>query len=482
MLQGTGSGVGKSVLTAALLRIMKHDGFKVAPFKAQNMALNSFVTKDGLEMGRAQAMQAEAAGIEPDVRMNPILLKPTSDTGSQVIVMGKPLQNMCAVDYENYKPHFQRIILEAFNKLKKDYDFVILEGAGSPAEINLMEHDIVNMGMARLIDCPVLLVGDIDKGGVFASLVGTLTLLPKDKDRIKGFIINKFRGDISILQPGLDMLKEITGLPTLGVIPYFHLKLDEEDTPSEHSISQGKDIDIAVIFLPHISNFTDFDPLTYYPGVNLRYVKSAEEIGNPDIIIFPGSKNTIGDLETIRKAGIVDKVVDFYHRGGYVIGVCGGYQIMGKKIFDPLSAEAGGESDGLGIFDMETTFENEKLTVNAEDVITKDEGLLKGLSNVLVKGYEIHMGRTNGNKNDIASKKELIALDASGRALGTYLHGIFENTQFTTCLLNNIRQTKGLPPMNVDIDYKQKKEEQYDALADIVRKNLNMEFIYNLMK
>ena len=306
MLQGTQSDVGKSVMTAALLRIMRQDGFKVAPFKAQNMALNSYVTHEGLEMGRAQVMQAEAAGIVPDVRMNPVLLKPTSDVGSQVVLMGKPRKNLDAGAYENYKDEIKRIVYDAFMDLKSEYDYIILEGAGSPAEINLMDHDIVNMGMARLINCPVLLVGDIDRGGEFASFVGTLDLLPDDRDRIKGFIINKFRGDYELLRPGLDMLKGITGLPTVGVTPYMNISLDEEDTPSVHSVSTGNDIDIAVIYLPHISNFTDFNPLLYYPGINLRYVKREEDIGQPDVIILPGSKNTIGDLQSLRSAGIAD--------------------------------------------------------------------------------------------------------------------------------------------------------------------------------
>lgn len=482
MIQGTSSHVGKSVMTAALLRIMKQDGFKVAPFKAQNMALNSFVTKEGLEMGRAQAMQAEAAGIIPDVKMNPVLLKPTSDVGCQVVVMGRPQNNLDARDYEYYKERLKEIIYNAFAELKQEYDYIILEGAGSPAEINLMEHDIVNMGMARLIDCPVLLVGDIDKGGVFASFVGTLELLPNDRDRIKGFIVNKFRGDFELLRPGLDMLKSITGLPTVGVIPYMDIRLDEEDTPSEHSISRGNDIDIAVIFLPHISNFTDFDPLLYYPGINLRYVKRPEDIGDPDMIIIPGSKNTIGDLCILKQTGIATEITKFYNEGGFVIGICGGYQMMGKKIMDPMGLEELGEIDGLGIFDAETIFEQGKLTVNSSDVISEGRGILEGLAGTEVNGYEIHMGRTFSTDKYLTSEKGLISLDASGRALGTYLHGIFENNVFTVGLLNNIRKIRGLKPIDLGIDFKKKKEEQYDMLAETVRKNLDMGFVYNLLK
>ncbi len=482
MLQGTQSDVGKSVMTAALLRIMRQDGFKVAPFKAQNMALNSYVTHEGLEMGRAQVMQAEAAGIVPDVRMNPVLLKPTSDVGSQVVLMGKPRKNLDAGAYENYKDEIKRIVYDAFMDLKSEYDYIILEGAGSPAEINLMDHDIVNMGMARLINCPVLLVGDIDRGGVFASFVGTLDLLPDDRDRIKGFIINKFRGDYELLRPGLDMLKGITGLPTVGVTPYMNISLDEEDTPSVHSVSTGNDIDIAVIYLPHISNFTDFNPLLYYPGINLRYVKREEDIGQPDVIILPGSKNTIGDLQSLRSAGIADKITEFYNSGGIVIGVCGGYQMMGRYISDPTGVEEKGETQGLGIFDATTVFEQDKLTVNSADVIREGKGIIEGLNGLEVRGYEIHMGTTRFAGGSQISKKGLISLDATGRAMGTYLHGIFENNVFAVGLINNIRKAKGLDPLKLKIDFRKKKEEQYDLLAQTVRKKLDMGFVYNLLK
>ncbi|MDI6601592.1 MAG: cobyric acid synthase [Thermoanaerobacteraceae bacterium] len=483
MIQGTSSHVGKSIMTAAILRIMRQDGFKAAPFKAQNMALNSYITYDGLEMGRAQAMQAEAAGVMPDVRMNPVLLKPTSDMGCQVIVMGRAESNLNAKNYESYKPELRELIYRTFLDLKNEYDYVILEGAGSPAEINLMENDIVNMGMARLIDCPVLLVGDIDRGGIFASFVGTLSLLPEgDRNRIKGFIINKFRGDYDILRPGLDMLQNIAGLPTIGVIPYMDIRIDEEDTPSEHNISIGDDIDIAVLFLPHISNFTDFDPFLYYPGVNLRYVKRLEELSNPDLIIIPGSKNTISDLYTLRQTGIADRVIEFYNEGGFVIGICGGYQMMGKTIKDPMGLERLGETDGLGIFDAETIFEPGKLTVNSSDKITEERGLTDGLSGMEVKGYEIHMGRTSSMDSCVVSRNGLISVDRSGRALGTYLHGIFENHGFTVGIINNIRRSKGLSPIDVEIDFKAKKEEQYDRLAEVVRQNLDMNFIYNLLK
>ncbi len=395
--------------------------------------------------------------------------------------MGRPRENLDAWDYEDYKEGLKGTIYDAFTDLKGEYDYIILEGAGSPAEINLMAHDIVNMGMARLIDCPVMLVGDIDKGGVFASFAGTLDLLPDDRDRIKGFIINKFRGDYELLRPGLDMLKDITGLPTAGVIPYMDLRLDEEDTPSEHSVSMGNDVDIAVIYLPHISNFTDFDPLLYYPGINLRYVKRAEDIGNPDVIIIPGSKNTIGDLRILKRAGIADRIADFYNAGGYVVGVCGGYQMMGQKITDPAGVEEAGDTDGLGIFDAQTVFEQGKLTVNSKDVITEGRGMLSGLVGTEVSGYEIHMGRTFFTDGSSASRKGLLSLDASGRAMGTYLHGIFENNAFTAGLINNIRRTKGLEPIELEVDFRKKKEEQYDLLADTVRKNLDMDFIYSLL-
>ncbi|TZE80903.1 cobyric acid synthase [Calorimonas adulescens] len=482
MIQGTSSHVGKSIMTAALLRILKQDGFKVAPFKAQNMALNSYVTYDGLEMGRAQAMQAEAAGVRPDVRMNPILLKPTSDSGSQVIVMGKVMSDMDAKRYEGYKTRVRELLYETFIELKSEYDYVILEGAGSPAEINLMENDIVNMGMARLIDCPVLLVGDIDRGGVFASFVGTLELLPaKDRERIKGFIINKFRGDYEILRPGLDMLRDITGLPTIGVVPYMNLRIDEEDTPSEHNISRGGDVDIAVIYLPHISNFTDFDPLLYYPGVNLRYVKSVEELGRPDLVVIPGSKNTIGDLNALKNSGIAERIVELYNEGACVIGICGGYQMMGRRISDPLGLESGEDAEGLGIFGLETIFEPGKLTINSRDYITEERGLTAGLNGVEVTGYEIHMGRTPPKDEYTVSQNGLIAVDFSGRALGTYLHGIFENHRFTLGVINNIRRYKGLKPVDVEVDYIAKKEEEYNRLAEMVRASIDMNTVYDLL-
>jgi len=309
-----------------------------------------------------------------------------------------------------------------------------------------------------------------------------LDLLPDDRDRIKGFIINKFRGDYELLRPGLDMLKGITGLPTVGVTPYMNISLDEEDTPSVHSVSTGNDIDIAVIYLPHISNFTDFNPLLYYPGINLRYVKREEDIGQPDVIILPGSKNTIGDLQSLRSAGIADKITEFYNSGGIVIGVCGGYQMMGRYISDPTGVEEKGETQGLGIFDASTVFEQDKLTVNSADVIRDGRGIIEGLNGLEVRGYEIHMGTTRFVGGSQISKKGLISLDATGRAMGTYLHGIFENNVFAVGLINNIRKAKGLDPLKLKIDFRKKKEEQYDLLAQTVRKKLDMGFVYNLLK
>src|SRR3990167_6937579 len=331
MLQGTASHVGKSILVAALCRIFKEQGLKVAPFNAQNMALNSFVTKDGGEIGRAQAFQAEAAGLEPAVDMNPILLKPTSDMGSQVIIHGKVYDNMKAKEYHKFKKEAAKYVIESYRRLAQKNDLIIIEGAGSPAEINLRENDIANMGLAEMVDAPVILIGDIDLGGVFASLIGTLELLtPVEKKRIKGFIINKFRGDFKLLKPGIDFLEDKTGLPVFGIVPYLKdIKLPDEDgvvleVKSQKSKVKNKDLIIAVIKLPRLSNFTDFDPFRFEPDVCVKYVTEPAELDGADVIIIPGSKNTLEDMEWLRKSGLADAIIRYAKNGGRVIGICGG--------------------------------------------------------------------------------------------------------------------------------------------------------------
>ena len=363
MIQGTMSNAGKSVLAGGLCRVLKQDGYSVAPFKSQNMALNSFITKEGLEMGRAQVMQAEAAGIEPAAAMNPILLKPTNDTGSQVIINGKPVGTMSAVEYYKHKKDYIPYIMEAYEGLKRKHDVIVIEGAGSPAEINLKQDDIVNMGLAELVDAPVLLAGDIDRGGVFAQLIGTVMLLEeKERQRIKGMIINKFRGDVSILKPGLAMLEERANISVVGVVPYFYLDIDEEDSlfyldiDEEDSLTerfQKKDnaglVDVAVIRLPRISNFTDIAPLEALGEVSVRYVGSPAEFGDPDAVILPGSKNTIQDLLWMRQNGLEAKILRHASKGGLVFGICGGYQMLGEEVSDPAGVEQKGSVRGLGL-------------------------------------------------------------------------------------------------------------------------------------
>jgi adenosylcobyric acid synthase len=359
MVQGTMSNAGKSYLAAALCRIFHQDGYRVAPFKSQNMALNSFITEEGLEMGRAQVMQAEAAGIKPSVLMNPILLKPTNDTGSQVIVNGEVLGNLSAREYYKRKKEMIPHIMQAYRQLDEQYDIIVLEGAGSPAEINLKQDDIVNMGMAKLAKAPVLLVGDIDRGGVFASLAGTLMLLePQEREMVKGLVINKFRGDVSILRPGLDQIEQITGKQVVGVVPYMNLDLEDEDSLSERFTRRTAPamLDIAVVRLPRISNFTDLNSLECVDGVSVRYVKSAAELKQPDMVVLPGTKNTMEDLLWMRQCGLEAAILKLATQGTPVFGICGGYQMLGKQLNDPLGVEHGGSIQGMGLLPTVTTF------------------------------------------------------------------------------------------------------------------------------
>ena len=397
MIQGTMSNAGKSVLTGGLLRVLAQDGVKAAPFKSQNMALNSYITEDGLEMGRAQVMQAEAAGIEPIAAMNPILLKPTNDTGSQVIINGKVEGTMSAMEYYRRKTEYIPVIMEAYEKLSKQYDIIVVEGAGSPAEINLKTNDIVNMGLAKMIDAPVLLTGDIDRGGVFAQIVGTIVLLEEEeRRRIKGTIINKFRGDKEILRPGLDMLVERTHVPVCGVVPYFYLDIDDEDSLSERFAGkQGNGpIDIAVIRFPRISNFTDLAALECREEVSLRYISQSADFGEPDLVILPGTKSTIADLLWMRQNGLEGKILRHASAGGLVFGICGGYQMLGAEVHDPDGVEAGAGKcvRGMELLPARTVFEPEKHRTQITGHFGIVQGAFAELTDVPFAGYEIHMG------------------------------------------------------------------------------------------
>ena len=492
MIQGTGSSVGKSVLVAALCRIFKQDGFSVAPYKSQNMSLNSYVTRDGGEMGRAQVAQAEAAGVEPSVDMNPILLKPEADARSQVVLMGKPAMTVPAGEYYLHTPELLRAAGESLNRLRSQYDIVVIEGAGSPAEINLKRCEIVNMCIAKMADAPVLLVGDIDKGGVFAQLVGTLTLLDDDeRSYIKGFIINKFRGDIALLQPGLDELESITSLPVLGVVPYYHdIFIDEEDSVRRDTPAKSAaDIDIAVIHLPHISNSTDFEPLQREQGITVRYIRHAKDMGQPDAIILPGSKSTISDLERIKNTGIADAIVSSARSGVPVIGICGGFQMLGERIDDPSHTECDRDSvAGLGLLNVVTTFAKRKTTWQVHALCTCERGILGGLSGEEISGYEIHMGQTLGNNVSPAFRitsrgdRKAAHLDGAvsndGNIVGTYIHGLFENASVRRCLLSNLRKTKGLDCETRP--FALSKDSEYDKLAALVRGSLDMNMIYRI--
>lgn len=477
MIQGTMSNAGKSLITAGLCRIFAQDGYKVAPFKSQNMALNSFITKDGGEMGRAQVVQAEASGILPDVRMNPILLKPTTDIGSQVIVNGKSIGNMNAMEYFQRKTDFIPDVLEAYNSLDKEYDIIVIEGAGSPAEINLRDNDIVNMGLAKLVDAPVLLVGDIDRGGVFAQLYGTVALLEKEeRARIKGTVVNKFRGDKNILEPGIKTLEELCKVPVLGVIPYVHIDIDDEDSLSERAYksSARKLIDIAVIRLPRISNFTDFSPFERYENVSLRYVKSVSELHEPDMIIIPGTKSTIADLKWLRQSGLEAAIKKAASRNTLIFGICGGFQMLGNLISDPLMVETTEtrEIAGLGLLNTETVFSGEKVQKQTNGVLSGITGILSELNGIEYEGYEIHMGQTA--QTSVVMENENV--------YGTYIHGLFDTNEISNTILKAICNKKGVEFESLNsFDLSEYKNRQYDKLADVVREGLNIELIYRIV-
>lgn len=478
MVQGTMSNAGKSLLCAALCRIFRQDGLRAAPFKSQNMALNSFITASGGEMGRAQVVQAEAAGIAPDVRMNPILLKPTTDVGSQVIVNGQVLGNMRAMEYYRRKRELLPAVLEAYNSLAAEYDVLVIEGAGSPAEINLKQDDFVNMGLAKLVDAPVLLVGDIDRGGVFAQLYGTVALLEEDeRARIKGLIVNKFRGDASILEPGLRQLEALCGIPVAGVVPYTNVDIDDEDSLSERFTKKTarKLLDLAVIRLPRISNFTDFSPFERFDGVSLRYVDRVSELGAPDMILLPGTKSTIADLQWLRQSGLEAAILKEAARGTLIFGVCGGYQMLGRHISDPEQVEAAGvtEIDGMGLLPLETVFQGEKVQTQTNGVFSGVAGLLSELNGKRYAGYEIHMGRSEEARG---------ALFSMGNVYGSYVHGIFDEQEVADTILTALCTKKGVSFESLGtFDARAYKERQYDLLADAVRAGLDMPLIYRIL-
>jgi len=486
MFQGTSSNAGKSVMTAALCRILLQDGFRVAPFKAQNMSLNSFVTRDGGEMGRAQVLQAQACRIEPDVRMNPVLLKPNSDTGSQVIVMGKPVGNMKVGEYIRYKPEAFKTVCRAYDELAADHDALVIEGAGSPGEVNLKQHDIVNMTMARYARAPVLLVGDIDRGGVFASFVGTMEVLSEwERALVAGFVVNRFRGQESLLKDALDYTLQHTGRPVLGVVPYLAgMNLPEEDSVTFKSRAldsqrlDGAAVEVAVIDLPHISNFTDFDCFRAEPDVHLRIVRSAEEIGTPDALIIPGSKNTLGDLVHLARSGLSERIVQLAASGETeIVGICGGLQMIGGEVCDPGSVESNaGRAAGLGLLDVQTVMKGEKTLLRSS--------ALHAPSGLTVEGYEIHHGETTTASAVpllVRPDGEAVGLTTpDGRVWGTYLHGVFDADSFRRWFIDRLRARRGLAPLGrvvaaYDI------EPALDRLAEVVRKSLRMDEIYRIM-
>ena len=491
MIQGTASSVGKSVLCAAFLRIMRQDGLAVAPFKAQNMALNSFVTRNGLEMGRAQVTQAQAAGVEPDVRMNPVLLKPTSDRRSQVIVDGKAIGTMTAMEYHQYKPALRQRIKATYDALESSVDCVVIEGAGSPAEINLRAGDIVNMSMAQAADAPVILVGDINLGGVFASLLGTVMLLTEEeRARVKGVIINKFRGDVKILEPGLKMLEERIHIPVLGVITWMDVELEDEDSVTERfeRLSGAGDLDVAVVKLKHISNFTDFQSLALQPGARVRYAQTAKELERADLIVLPGTKNTIEDLIDLRNRGMDAAIIRHARKGGMVIGVCGGYQMLGRMLHDPEHVESRvPHLAGLDLLDMEVTFEKEKRTAQASAVVDCASGWLEAANGMTVDGYEIHAGK---NQLGAAALPWLRiggrvdgVMNARGNVLGSYLHGLFDDGQLFAAIAAHIRRQKGgSGQAQAPVSMEEFREREFDRIADIVRTSVDMEAIYRIVR
>ncbi|MFG0903147.1 cobyric acid synthase [Photobacterium damselae] len=476
MVQGTTSDAGKSVLVAGLCRVLARKGIAVAPFKSQNMALNSAVTQDGGEIGRAQAVQAQACRIEPTVDMNPVLLKPNTDIGAQVIVQGKALADMDAVGYHNYKKVVMGPIMDSFAKLQAQYQTVVIEGAGSPAEINLRENDVANMGFAEKADVPVIIIADIDRGGVFAHLYGTLALLSEsEQNRVKGFVINRFRGDVKLLESGLDWLEQKTGKPVLGVLPYLHgLMLEAEDAINSQQVESTTDqpLRVAVPVLTRVSNHTDFDPLRMHPQVNLMLVGKGEPLPPCDLVIIPGTKNVRDDLAYLKEQGWDQQIQRHLRLGGKLMGICGGYQMLGQTIADPLGIEGkAGESQGLGYLDVTTVLEQEKQLKQVSGILT-----LPNQASVPVRGYEIHVGVTTGVQVDAPIQLESgldgqLGLD--NQVFGTYLHGIFERQEACDAILS----WAGLEATQT-LDFDQIREQGIDRVADTIEQYLDLEALW----
>ena len=491
MIQGTMSNAGKSIITAGLCRIFKQDGLRVAPFKAQNMALNSFITKEGLEMGRAQVVQAEAAGIEPSVLMNPILLKPTNDTGSQVIVNGEVWGQMTAREYFAVKKQLLPDVMRAFDMLAGENDIVVIEGAGSPAEINLKDDDcFVNMGMAKAAKAPVLLVGDIDRGGVFAQLWGTVALLdPDERALVKGVIINKFRGDESILTPGVKKLEQLLGLPVVGVVPYIHLDIDDEDSLSERLVNTAASlVDIAVIRLPRLSNFTDFKALEGVDGVSVRYVSKLGQLGEPDLILLPGTKSTMQDLLWLRQNGLEARIKSYATSGGVVFGICGGYQLLGEQISDPYGVEGGGSVRGMGLLPVTTVFTRQKTRTRVSGRFAGIKGSMECLCGKEFEGHEIHMGETVSSATiteltDSLTHTERADGCQQGSVYGCYVHGVFDSDGVAGTIIGALAARKGIDPVLLGkVSGAEHKQQQYNMLADTLRRHVDIPAIYKILE
>ena len=484
MVQGTMSNVGKSLIAAGLCRVLTQDGLRVAPFKSQNMALNSFVTEDGLEMGRAQVMQAEACRIKPSVSMNPILLKPTDDCGSQVIVNGRVVGNMRAREYFEYKKKLVPEILAAVEKVSESADVVMIEGAGSPAEINLKENDIVNMGMARLVDAPVLLVGDIDRGGVFAQLLGTLELLePEERARVKGLIVNKFRGDKTLLDSGIAALEERSGVPVAGVVPYTALALDDEDSLTERfdRRTRGR-LNIGVVRFPRISNFTDFNVFEQFADVSVLYLRRPEEVRDLDLLILPGSKNTVADVRWLKESGMATAIGEYARSGAPLIGVCGGYQALGESIDDPEGVEGGGSVAGLGLLPVKTTLRARKERRQFRGVFVAPTGPMTSLAGAEFSGYEIHMGETTPTVEGLAEFTSEGTGYCRDNVYGAYVHGLFDGAEVVRRLVDALARRRGIAiETGAAVDYAALKEREYDRLAATIREHLDMTLIYDVL-
>jgi len=497
MVQGTASSVGKSIVTAALCRLFVQEGLRVAPFKSQNMALNAFVTPDGGEIGRAQAVQAVAARVAPTVDMNPILLKPEGDSRSQVVVLGKPIGSLRALDYQAKKPELREVVAGSLSRLRAAYDVVVIEGAGSPAEINLKPRDIVNMFVAELADAPVLLVGDIDRGGVFAAFVGTLELLEAhERARIAAFVINKFRGDIKLLEPGLEFLRERTGVPVLGVLPYVQrLQIADEDSVSLDDRRGRKragpdEVEIAVVRLPRISNYDDFQPLEHEPGVVVRFVEHAREFEGADLVVLPGTKSTLADLSWLRQSGMATAIKQRAARGELVLGICGGCQMLGTRIVDPHHIESEVEQgEGLDLLRVETEFGPQKRTTQLHGRAA-NRTFLASETEAQITGYEIHMGRVSrapGCQPAFAiserNGQEQATFDGArsddGVVVGTMIHGLFENPSVRRSLIAELRSRKGLVPSEpVPTAFV---ADEFDRIADILRANVDLKMLFGLV-